>query len=231
MGPVGGVIALAGFLVILFVEQKRQYAVLLAFPLLFTVLMIFQKANFTRNMLVALPYFAMFAGLLLWWLKNQRSFYLTEVTSFVLCILTLAFPAITTLAHRAEMQYKSDSRDLLIQEASTLRSSPNDSLFCSGELWLSFQQVKSIGCKEIGLKSLSPKELFQMGATTIVAPSWIAKDLSSSPSLFLQRKTFDGTSKQLRIVKNPEITVLQREHDLLAKELPPGLFEFLQRRD
>jgi 4-amino-4-deoxy-L-arabinose transferase-like glycosyltransferase len=113
-GPIGGVFVILGVAITFlhqraFTAQRVKLLLTALFPLLFLLLMISQRANFTRNMLVALPLLAVFIGVTISWVATLRiPFRLT--ISAVLTVLALFPPLLTTMELRAYSAARSDSR-------------------------------------------------------------------------------------------------------------------------
>ena len=212
IGPIGGSMALIGALLALLSRKsnarERLHVMLpLLFLLLYMGLMISQKANFTRNMLLALPFFAICAALCAEWLLYLRAHYYRLVRTG-LCSVALLFIFLPTLRARSAATALTDSREVLIREydAKGLQT------VCAGELWLSTEQARQMGCREAAIKTATPLALFQSGAERIILPQHEAEPFIAS-KLYSELHTIPGVLDDQRVVNNPAITILQRNYE------------------
>lgn len=212
IGPIGGSMALLGALLPILSRKsnisERLHSMLpLLFLLLYMGLMISQKANFTRNMLLALPFFSICAALCAEWLLYLRTHYYRLIRTG-LCAVALLFIFLPTLRARSAATSLSDSREVLIREygANGLHA------VCAGELWLSTEQALHIGCREEALKTADPLSIFQSGAEQIILPQHAAEPFIAS-KLYSELRTIPGVTEEQRVVANPAITILQRSYE------------------
>ncbi|MCI5066654.1 phospholipid carrier-dependent glycosyltransferase [bacterium] len=207
LGVGGAVLALAGvFLLGITPEEHpsagRRRVLLLLFPVLFVLLMISQRANFTRNMLVVVPFFALSAGVALSALWNVKPFRFQGLLTLVLFIGALSSVAIPTLSLRAALNDKTDSR-LMIRKH--LAGNPSHAV-CDGRLWLTDQMTRELGCREVDLRKSTPFSLALSGAEEVVAPSLLDPLFSDSP-FFEKKDEIAGEASRQRIILNPALTV------------------------
>ena len=212
IGPIGGGMALLGaLLAVLSRKSNTRERLHVMLPLLFLILymglMISQKANFTRNMLLALPFFSICAALCTEWLLYLRAPY-SRLVRTGLCTIALVLLLLPTLTARSAATSLTESREVLIREynAQGLHT------VCAGELWLSNEQIRQIGCREEALKTADPRTLFQSGAEQIILPQHAAEPVIQS-ELYSELRVIPGVTEEQRIVNNPAITILQRRYE------------------
>ncbi|MCB0329535.1 MAG: glycosyltransferase family 39 protein [Bdellovibrionales bacterium] len=224
LGPVGGALALFGVLSLAAGGQqdsgRRVSGVIaLAFPLLFIVLMIFQKANFTRNMLVVVPYLAIFSAITVDWLLSTR-IPLRRTFALLLSFLALLFPLASTSQLRSASISKTDTRLTLLDKVGCSR----EHTICAGELWLSTIQAEKLGCRESALSNVSVSSLIEQGVERVIVPLWLAQPFEKS-EYFSQKGFIQGMDQKTRIISNPSIVIYDLKHELLEAD---ALTKFLQ---
>lgn len=212
IGPIGGSMALLGALLpILSRKSNTRERIHIMLPLLFLLLymglMISQKANFTRNMLLALPFFSICAALCTEWLLHLRAPY-SRLVRTGLCTIALVLLLLPTLTARSAATSLTESREVLIRE----HNAQGLHTVCAGELWLSTEQVRRIGCREEALKTADPLSFFQSGAEQVILPQHAAEPFIES-ELYSELRVIPGVTGEQRIVNNPAITILQRRYE------------------
>jgi 4-amino-4-deoxy-L-arabinose transferase-like glycosyltransferase len=217
-GLLGTVLALVSPALYLFTtrapNQRRLLVIAAIFPAVYIAFMCLQKVNFTRNMLVALPYLSAGIGiaanlmgtLVVHYGKNlqPRAQLIAPLTSLVMLALIGASAPLYPPTRATPQQ---ESRSLLSEER-TRWIKPEKEVAVDGELQLSAPFLWQRGVTALTLNKTSAFELFNAGYDTV-----IASNLWETP--LLPQEKIAGNELPQRIVKNPTI---------LRYELPASLF-------
>ncbi len=182
----------------LYAKQRKLDAVpLLLFPLLFSLLMILQKTNFTRNMLVLIPHAAICAAYAAEILLPARAW----LRSIVL-IGALAQPAYISINSFPDISSTSESR-LALEQWIKEPHQPFTDIAVDGRLQCSYSLLSHPGVTAIDLKDeIAPNEIWNDGYDYLVTP------LLKDPAEYLvQNRRFDGSSELQRVVRSPAIDV------------------------
>lgn len=194
----------------------NKILITLFFPTLFILLMIFQKANFTRNMLMALPFLCIFASIGLTHFlyiitknlsdKNFNRIFIRNATIFFI-ILFLAQAFTQTLMLEKKVFKLRDTRKFV---SSWVRkhSNFNHNIFTSGKLELEHDIYNHVNVARIN-EDIPFFHLYNQGANFLVLPKYI-KD--NERSLYQKLISFKGQSKdpQNRLVINPSIVIYKQ---------------------
>jgi hypothetical protein len=199
-------------LLLLFKQEQRKTAVLMAFPLLFAALMIGQKTNFTRNVLILIPIFAVLSAsgifLLIQRLNVPNSFKLGLVF-FSLPILLLQ-PLIGSLQYRKNLLHIRESRVDALEFIQETKDKLTPSAV-SGELQFPSSLYRQQGFERTDLSKLSGLALFQMGYHSVIAGP--EAEIHSILEFYNQTRLFPGINETQRIIANPEIRVFTVRDD------------------
>jgi hypothetical protein len=190
-------------IVLLLLRGEKRYVLFVAFPLLYLLLMISQKANFTRNMHLMIPFLACGAAFLAELICSRFGKARGAATFFVTLGLC-AQPFLWALNQRTEAQSLPESR---LQAAAWLmeRSSENKKTALSGALQFEPGVLKLPGVTKVDLSKETAETLKAQGFERIVAG---AAELTGLDTLTLE-SSIPGELGQQRIVKNPEIRMYQ----------------------
>jgi hypothetical protein len=168
---VGGVVAAIVGASILSVRDRKKLYILLSFPVTYALLMIAQKAHFTRNMLVLVPYGAVLAGCglaaIFQLCKRASTARLTSGVAILLCLLPLAKESYRMISSQRHI---TDSRDLVVQWLQTSRPRESD-VAIAGPLQLPIHVFALPGVDAFNQEKQSLAELVQAGYEFIVAPT------------------------------------------------------------
>jgi hypothetical protein len=187
----------------------------LCFPLAYVALMVLQKTNFTRNMVVIVPYVAACAACGL-------QFVFLPIRSQVSRLLLGAFIGGVALVQQFLLSFAFvvarvsdyDSRDDLVNWLTSERPSPSD-VAVAGQLQLPISTFKLSGVDAFDIRKKSPSALFNDGFTYVVVPSTLL-DLSPAASGMTTILSLPGSNEQQRIPKNPAVTVLSGNESQIA---------------
>jgi hypothetical protein len=104
-------------LVVMFKTERRKTFILALFPVVYFLLMIDQRTNFTRNMLVVIPYLALFACIGVSFLFRRL-----QIAQLILALTLLITVAPKTFAYLNTTKLLKESRNDLLPE---IKSNPN----------------------------------------------------------------------------------------------------------
>ncbi len=184
--------ALVGLL-ILVPRYKIIGVIVLAAPLLFFLLMIDQRANFTRNMIFILPYLSVFIAVALKPLLQRA-----RNLGIALGLLLAFLPLLRSFTVRAEMKENRESR-IIAEKWLAAEKKIDTGILPDLEIAPSIYAIPAVARAP---KTSTPIELYQEGFDRILTRG----DFGSSNELKLERE-FPGESAQKRITKNPHIKI------------------------
>ena len=213
LGATATLTGVAGAVLMVCMQKYRRTAiVVLAFPAAFGMLMFGQRAYFSRNMLVLIPFFAVAAA----WTTEQLAAYLpawwrtlgkSRATITALVILLISQPAMMAIDVWLHTGTAPESRHLVTAWLAETND-PQRETVIAASLQLP-PRYRSNGITVAGTDQLTdPRRLFLDGYDRIVvgpdfalhAPSW-AMDLMQ------MHRVFAGYREQTYIPRNPEVTV------------------------
>lgn len=200
-------------LVFILIRRRAEYVLFAVFPALFFLLMIEQRANFTRNMLVILPYVAIFAVIGARELMRNRAS-ITSPLIFAACLQ----PFLLSFGIRSSQQAPVESRrtlESLLQESRP----PYSDIAIAGQLQLPSSVFRIPGAGGINQDTESGLSLSMKGYDLVVVNS-LGLTNPQGASLLEEVKKIDGVSGKQRIVENPEIHIYRiNDKDLPREEL------------
>jgi hypothetical protein len=190
---------------LLSVRNRRAFVVIVSFPAAYALLMIFQKAHFTRNMLVLVPYGALLAsyGLaaLFQFSKRPAIARLTSLAALLLCLVPLARESYRLL--NASMQLL-DSRDVVVDWLQNERPKSDD-VAVAGPLQFPIHVFANPGVDAFNPEKQSLASLIQAGYQFIVVPTDMAHLDAELTEIAL---SLPGEPWPQRVPKNPAISIL-----------------------
>lgn len=193
---VGFIAAVLGFVgLIIAPKYGRSGIIYLSFPALFFLLMISQKANFTRNMVPFLPFFCGGIAISLSPLLNRKRYIAIAVTAVLLIM-----PLLKTKELYASFKGIEESRERFVQflEKNKLSDVAVDAT-------LQFPR-KTVGIEPV--KDYSPINLWMNGFSKVALGPGIPfngtleNKFPGDPT-----KIWEGNVRKVRAVANPEITL------------------------
>jgi hypothetical protein len=204
VGVVGVVAAIVGAS-LLSVRDRKSFYIIISFPVAYALLMIFQKAHFTRNMLVLVPYGALLAsyGLaaLLQFCKRPAVARLALSVAVLLCLVPLAqgsYQLITSQLHTT------DSRDQVVTWLQTERPRESD-VAIAGPLQIPIHVFSLPGVDAFNPEKQSLAQLIQAGYEFIVVPTEM-DHLDAELTELLH--SIAGEPWPQRVPRNPAISIL-----------------------
>lgn len=218
LGPVATAFGIIGVL-ILFVRKCKSNLIFLLFPALFSILMIEQRTNFTRNMLVVVPCIAVIAAIVLDTLvdfleiKNKWRYAL--FASFLLA--ACYYPAQLALKQRDAALNYVDSRLSASVWLLNNKLEGNSDTAIAGQLQLPQSFFNQAGLTRINQNDWSATKLYMAGFDRLLtAPGFKIKE--DERSLLSLEQTFDGDEELKRIVVSPRVNVYALKADEAALE-------------
>ena len=179
------------------IRKAPQKALLaLAFPLLFFTMMVFQKVNFTRNMLVMIPFLSLFGAFALSKIPTKNPV-LFSITS----ILVILQPLQGATHDRISRSEQRESRIEVEEWYHTLPETQSDTAI-EGTLQFSNLFLRLPGVEALSLSSRTTESLYNDGYDRLIVPaSWPV-----GPSASLE-KDLSAREEPGRVVKNPSLKI------------------------
>ena len=208
LGPIAAALGIVG-IPLLFTRNRALNFLLLLFPLLYFTLMSMQKAHFTRNMLVIIPFVAIFAALIvhtmiaILQLKGKAAS--VAFGGFIVACLT--HPLQTALVERKEALALTDSRTAAERWLTGHSLGANSETAISGQLQFPPSVYSVPGRTRVDESLLSITDLYLDGFDRFVATGAYAIPQNEEQLLAEVERGFDGVEERQRIVKNPAVTV------------------------
>jgi len=207
------------------VYDRRAFLLLLAFPLPYAALMIAQKAHFTRNMVVMVPYAATLAGVgiaaLVSTVKDRRWQHIVATVIAAVALWPIASSSYAML-QRASLQH--DSRDAAVAWITEHAQSSNAAdVAVAGNLQLPIATFSLRGVDAFNSTKFSLAHLLQAGYEYIVIPS----DMSLLDAELTELVTsISGEPWPQRVPSNPAISVVRAKQsgiEKAARRVPSSL--------
>ena len=211
---VGSLLLLAA-IPLLFLKNRSEAIVALAFPVLYFGLMVSQKTHFERNMLMLLGVLPALVTYTLWRLHSRPNPSKRKTILLSLFILAILLPGFSkSLKNRSEaLRSDVDSRNIAFSWLEKNTPTGIDTAL-QGELLLpsftsyagGIPQQSVPGIKRIDFMKYTILDLFQKGySRVVVGPEYIVS--SEALALFKLEKEFSGQSELGRIPGNPAMRV------------------------
>lgn len=190
----------------LYRANRSKALVLMIFPAAYALLMIMQKANFTRNMVVMIPYASIAAAYGLSLLASRirpvvlRRFFIATTILLMLCVLWRRCDASVF-----QLQLARESRDEVSEWLGSSRQLRSD-VAVAGQLQLSFSALARPGVDSFDVNSASLPTLIQAGYKFFIVP---ANTLFLDARYTEIERSFPGESWPQRVPRNPAIVILR----------------------
>ncbi|RIL11075.1 MAG: hypothetical protein DCC75_03055, partial [Proteobacteria bacterium] len=193
--------------VVFFVKNRSKNIIFLAFPVLFAALMIGQRTNFTRNMLVVIPFLSIIASYafvtVLHALLTNRLARAVAITAFL--VAAAWSPARLALSERSEALARHDSRLGAMSYVADTKK-PLEEWAVSGQLQFPILFLNLPGVTRINQDTASSYDLYLTGFDYWIANRHL-KPPSEQKELLKLAKSVEGSSDDERIVDNPNIDI------------------------
>lgn len=193
-------------LMCLFRKNRRAAILLAAFPLTYTLLMIFQKVNFTRNMLTVVPFVSIFAAYGLHALisvTNNAWIRATIIAGFIAATLIPTGRASLTFIEKSLAQV--ESRDIATDWIKA-KSATGQDIAIAGPLQFPFSTLALSGVDAFNPDKSTAASLLQAGYHFMVVPS-DSKYLQTDVTTVAMN--LEGYTGQQRVPRNPAISILE----------------------
>ena len=197
----------------IFKSSINKHLITLFFPFLFILLMIFQKANFERNMLMALPFLCIFASIgLIKTLefitrKNENNTLLLKIIISLFIFLFFIQPLFQTLISEKKVLSIKDTRSD-VSAWVRKNNSLNYNIFTSGQLELEPDIFKYTNIGRIDEKTPF-STLYNKGGNYVILPKYIK---NNEQRLYKKILSFKGQKKDPnnRLYLNPNIIIYKQ---------------------
>lgn len=216
LGKTLSILALIGLLVLL-MRRKKGDLVFLLFPLLYFFMMVMQKANFTRNMLVMIPFTAILAACGLHYILNKLNLKKSHLMMPLLFILACAEPLTLALSIRSEVLSRAESRFRVVSWLSNNNLLQYE-IALSGQLQLPPNLPARSNMTTIDQTKETAVSLYLNGFDRAVIDS--TKSLQGAAEFAQVVETFPGDDEEKRIISNPSVSIL---HFLPSKFTIPAI--------
>jgi hypothetical protein len=218
IGLVASILAGIGVVVMFKLNDKKQSLLFILFPLLFMVLMISQKTNFTRNVLPVVPFFALFAALAVQYLISRfnlgrgRKVWLWSLASALLLMQPAArsFSYVQSEVLRPESRLEA-SKWLIEHEA------PDREVAVSGHLQMPYSLLGRPGYSEYDPSRQTFDDLLRAGFSQIVTGNQNLPE--DALEVYPLSNVFYGSKERQRVVNNPLIRIYEIKEDLALQRL------------
>ena len=207
------ILAVCGFLFILF-KRDKIHLTFLSFPAIYFLLMVMQKTNFTRNMLVIIPFLIILSAIALYQLFSILKIKGLPLTFLLICLFLLCCiePATYSLNKKQEIISSPESRDeftewIFKNNASYLETALSGQLQVVPQIPITLSNITTIDESKHSI--LSP---FLSGFDRIIVSQGLT-DAEFKENEFLRLvTTFAGEQGKQRVPKNPKINIYDYEH-------------------
>ncbi|MGI6680287.1 MAG: ArnT family glycosyltransferase [Bdellovibrionota bacterium] len=188
----------------------QKHLLVLSFPLLFLTLMIFQRANFTRNMLMALPFVCIFASigfskiLKIFLQKNLEK--KNKIITICILVFFVQVAVQTFFVEKKVLNIKDTRTDV----SAWVRDnhSGDYSIFVSGKLDLEHNIFAYPNIIRID-ETTSPLKLYNKHGKYLILPKYIKNPYEN---FYKEYKVFNGQEKdpKNRLYVNPNIVIYEK---------------------
>ena len=197
----------------IFKSSINKHLITLFFPILFFLLMIFQKANFERNMLMALPFLCIFASIGLIRIfeiiikKNENNISLLKKIIPLFIFLFFIQSLVQSLISEKQVLNIKDTRSD-VSKWIRKNNSLNHNIFTSGQLELEPDIFKFTNVGKFDEKTPFTV-LYNKGGNYVILPKYIK---NNERELYKKILSFKGQKKDQnnRLYLNPNITIYEQ---------------------
>lgn len=215
-----------------FKNHEPTWQAMFSFPLAYFLMMILQKTNFTRNMLVFVPFAAIAFVVVAENISPKKH---KSLGALLLFLFAVSFEFPSALQTRLSAQDIPESRTSL-QNWLGEQSLDGSNVALSGELQISPDTYRYRGIDRFNPALVSPLDLYLSGFDYVVYGPGQTGDLSNLELV----KSIDGNLEAMRIVKNPAIKIFSfkagellkanAEEKLSAADYKPLQFDLSKNR-
>lgn len=213
-------LALIGVTALLFRSSSSlAEKIFISFPLAYAGLMVMQKTNFTRNMVVIVPYLGVAAAYALHYLLGALSTRpIIRPIASLSSSLALYPLLILDLQFLEGVVASKDSRRTLATWVTSERDTSKD-VAINGELQFPISFFSLPGVDAFSPARVEILELFNQGYTYVVTTPSDANKVESNINIIQNIQLIPGFSNDLRIPNNPSISILTLKNPLSREEI------------
>lgn len=206
-----------------FLKRDRERAIVFsAFPLAYCALMVMQRANFTRNMVVMIPYFSVYAAYTFSLLsKSARRSMREPALLSLMAASILALPLARSAVIIRDSLYCGDSRDALFVWFKNIRQVDED-VAVAGQLQIPWELLNLPGVDSFDLSKTPLEGLITRGYRYVIIPSSHASLLSSAYEVEWRTAGDEATQ---RIPNNPSLTIAKSQSSVTIAAAESLTFE------
>jgi hypothetical protein len=213
VGILASILALLG-LSSLLKERSASGVVFLSFPITYAVFMISQKTNFTRNMVVLVPYASIIASCGLATIARGIRSVVARRALAVGCALIIVIQNLLPSFAFVSSQTKPDSREEIVSWIEAERTKGVD-IAIAGPLQAPPHLFSISGVDAFNPKEASSADLIQRGYDYVVTEPRLTKERERE--LISLIKEIPGASEERRFPDSPAIQIYQLNKDKLAE--------------
>jgi hypothetical protein len=207
--------ALMGVILML-IRKNRLFITFLSFPLLYFLMMVMQRANFTRNMLVILPFLFIAAAFAIYKFLEYLKFNRNKICFFsaAFFILSSGQPLSVALIDKNRILNRTESRAVFTkwafeEDKSTLQTAISGDIQAASQIPLNLKNYTTFDPATENIYSLWLKGYDRV----ILGP----ENYANFPLEYLKLiKAFPGLKEKQRIMENPRIEV----YEILSDKFP-----------
>jgi len=206
LGPVASAFGIVGML-LLAAGNRKANLMFIVFPLLFAALMICQRTNFTRNMLVIVPFVAVISAVAVSTISDLPGF--NKATRYILnsafLIAAGFFPFSSAFEQRKETLAMSEAR-LAVTDWIAVNQKPLFDTAVQGQLQFAPVIYRYRGVSRVDAEKKPPAALYLAGFERLIVSPSLGIPPAEKELLQLEA-SFAGINRPERIVKNPAIDI------------------------
>jgi len=224
VGILAAILALLGLRYLL-KERSASGVIFLSFPITYAVFMIFQKTNFTRNMVVLVPYVSIIASCGLATVANGIRSAIARRALAVGCALIIVIQNLLPSFTYVSSQTKPDSREGMAFWIEAERTRGVD-IAIAGPLQAPPHLFSITGVDAFNPKEASSADLIQRGYDYVVTEPRLIKE-RDLPLISLI-KEIPGVREEQRFPDSPAIQIYQLKNDKLLESFvqTPATIDF-----
>ena len=160
-------------LCVMFKSERKKTFILGLFPIVYFLLMIDQRTNFTRNMLVVIPYLALFACVGISFLFRRL-----QIVQLILATILLSTVAPKTFAYFNTTKSLKESRNELLPD---IKANPNLEFAIDHRLQVASNILKEQNVSEVSMQT--PEDLYLKGFDKHARMTSVVERIIKNPSI------------------------------------------------
>ncbi len=181
--------------------RSRAGLIFLAFPVLYFIEMSLQKANFTRNMLVLLPYLVVCSGSAVQFAKRRVNRTAFQLSAFILCTLIVRELAPQIILER----YNLSRKDARVEATTYINTLPSKETAIAGELQMTPLLFNASHNHKVRLSGSSLQRVYLAGFDRVV----IGDEFPVPESVRTTKFMGSSESSDNRVEVDPTVRVIE----------------------